>query len=171
MYRVSRYYPNFPRLYKFYYFLKFASRWAMCIIKACRKIIWCRQAIEITFHGYTHIPRSTLVTCTARLCENLFAWDIRHAFSILSRECNVGSFDLANEPTFKLSATQMVMIIIIIWSSVSGVPTSSLRARRRAYQYTHTRTHLMNSRVRHIHGYVKLTTLRVDCGQYGARME
>lgn len=42
---------------------------------------------------------------------------IGDAFSILERECDIGSFDLANEPTFKLSEVvgmQMVMIIIII---------------------------------------------------------
>lgn len=87
------------------------------VLKACRKIIRDAGTIEIIFHGlYTDTPRSALATCTSCsfVCENLFAWDIRHAFSILERGCNVGSFDLANEATFKLSDTQMVMIIIII---------------------------------------------------------
>lgn len=133
--------------------LNTCSAASICIIKACRKIIWCRHNWNYISRLYTHSQEyfSNMYTPrTARLCENLFAWDIRHAFSILERECNVGSFDLANEPTFKLSGTQMVMIIIIIWSSVSSVLASSrARASVPAYQYTHIHTHLMNSRVRH----------------------
>lgn len=64
----------------------------------------------------------------------------------------------------KWRSTQMVMIIIIIRSSVSDGPSFFGRARARIptrplaglYQLTRTNVHV----------YAKLTTLRVDCGQY-----
>lgn len=66
---------------------------------------------------YDYIPKSTLATYTYTVRLKIYS-PRGLAFSILERECGIGSFDLANElATFKLSevaSMQMVMIIIII---------------------------------------------------------